>query len=308
MQVALWSGCATGVSLWHRVVRFQWLYWALLGLTLTGLAFAATPALAQDGLVPIPALKSRVTDLTSTLTQDQQASLEQTLQGFEARKGSQIAILIVPTTQPEAIEQFALRVVEQWQLGRKKVDDGVLFLIAKDDRRMRIEVGYGLEGGLNDAVAKRIISEVVTPYFKAGDFFGGVQAGLAAMVAVVDGEALPEPAASSTAGSAEGDFLSDSFVAVLFGAVFVGNFVRSLLGPLIAGLLTTVVLVPIIWFLQGSLVVSLIAGGFAGLIVLVGLRSGGGSRGGSFGSGRSSGGSFGGGGGRFGGGGASGGW
>lgn len=282
-----------GLAIWHLLI----VVWALI----------VHSAIAQDGLVPVPALSSPVTDLTATLTPDQKRSLEQSLLAFEARKGSQIAVLIVPTTQPEAIEQFGLRVVESWKLGRKKVDDGVLFLIAKDDRRMRIEVGYGLEGGLNDAVAKRIISEMVTPFFKNNDFYGGVQAGVNAMIGVVDGESLPPPSAPE-AGQGSGDFFSDAFVAVLFGAVFVGNMLRSLLGPLVAGGLTTALLTPLIWFLQGNLIVSLIAGGVAGLLVLLGVKSGGGggggSRGGGFGSGRS----YGGGGGRFGGGGASGGW
>ncbi|MDH4396941.1 MAG: YgcG family protein [Limnobacter sp.] len=279
----------------------------LLAVLLLGFTFC-TGTFAQDGLVLVPALKARVTDLTATLTPEQKSSLEQTLQEFETRKGSQIAVLLVPTTQPEAIEQYALRVVEQWKLGRNKVDDGVLFLIAKNDRRMRIEVGYGLEGGLNDAVAKRIIAEIVTPSFKNGDFFGGVQAGVTAIVGAVDGETLTEPS-RTVSNAAGGDGFSDTFVGVLFGAVFVGNFLRSLLGPLIAGLITAVVLAPVIWFLQGSMLVSLIASAFAGLIVLVGIRSGGGGgSGGRFGSGRSSGGGFGGGGGRFGGGGASGGW
>lgn len=289
---------------WPVYSRFLWR--VLLGLIWVWLLTMGA-AFAQDGLVPVPALSSPVTDLTATLTPDQKRSVEQTLQEFEARKGSQIAVLIVPTTQPEAIEQFSLRVVESWKLGRQKVDDGVLFLIAKDDRRMRIEVGYGLEGGLNDAVAKRIISEVVTPFFKNNDFFGGVQAGVNAMIAVVDGESLPPISAAESSQGNEG-FFGDAFVLVVFGAVFVGNILRSLLGPMIAGLLTTVLLTPIIWFLQGNLFVSLIAAGIAGLLVLLGVRSGGGgggSRGGgSFGSGRS----YGGGGGRFGGGGASGGW
>jgi len=115
--------------------------------------------------VPVPALTGRVVDLTGTLTADQKTALEAKLAAFEAEKGAQIAVLLVPTTQPEAIEQYSIRVVEAWKLGRKGVDDGVLLLIAKNDRKMRIEVGYGLEGVLPDAVAKRIISEVITPFF-----------------------------------------------------------------------------------------------------------------------------------------------
>lgn len=276
------------------------------GLTV-GAAFAQDRSTQEAGLVTIPALSSPVTDLTATLTPDQKRSLEHTLQEFETRKGSQIAVLIIPTTQPEAIEQFSLRVVESWQLGRKKVDDGVLFLIAKEDRRMRIEVGYGLEGGLNDAVAKRIVSEVVTPFFKSNDFYDGVQSGVNAIIAVVDGEKLPAHSVSEAVQNT-GDSFGDLFVIVLFGAVFVGNILRSLLGPMRAGLLTTVLLTPIVWFLQGNLLVSLIAAGIAGLLVLLGVRSGGGGFGGSSGGSSGSGRSYGGGGGRFGGGGASGGW
>ena len=120
--------------------------------------------------VPVPALTQRVTDLTNTLSTEQQASLESKLLQFEQQKGSQIAVLIVPTTQPEDITQYALRVVENWKLGRKNVDDGILILIAKDDRRSRIEVGYGLEGVVPDAIAKRIVAEDMAPSFKQGDF------------------------------------------------------------------------------------------------------------------------------------------
>src|SRR6185503_17049933 len=127
------------------------------------------------------------------------AALEQMLQAFEARKGSQIAVLMVRTTGGEPIEQFALRVAEQWKLGRKGVDDGALLVVAKDDRAMRIEVGYGLEGALNDATAKRIVSDVITPRFREGDFFGGLSAGVDRMIRVIDGEALPAPARSAPA-------------------------------------------------------------------------------------------------------------
>src|SRR5688572_28329893 len=115
-------------------------------------------ALAQ---VPVPALTARVTDLTTTLSAQQRAALEERLAAFEARKGSQIAVLIVPTTAPETIEQYAIRVAEQWKVGRKGIDDGAILLVALKDRALRIEVGYGLEGVLPDAVAKRIVEEVI---------------------------------------------------------------------------------------------------------------------------------------------------
>ncbi|TCO82035.1 uncharacterized protein EV699_106130 [Plasticicumulans lactativorans] len=151
-------------------------------------------AFAVVAQVAVPALGARVTDLTGTLGSGQQAALEQTLAAFEQRRGSQIAVLIVPTTAPETIEQYGLRVAEQWKLGRKGVDDGALLLIAKDDHRLRIEAGYGLEGALNDAVCKRIVDEIVVPRLRQGDFHGGIAAGVERMIAVVDGEALPPPA------------------------------------------------------------------------------------------------------------------
>ena len=132
-------------------------------------------------------------DQTGTLRSDDIASLTQTLKDLETRKGSQIAVLIVPTTDGEAIEQFSLRVAEAWKIGRKKIDDGALLVIAKNDRHLRIEVGYGLEGALTDATTKRIIDEDITPKFKAGDFAGGVSAGVNRMIRVIDGEKLPAP-------------------------------------------------------------------------------------------------------------------
>ena len=144
-------------------------------------------------LVAVPPLSGRVVDQTGTLSAGDIASLTQTLKDLETRKGSQVAVLIVPTTDGEAIEQYSLRVAEAWKIGRKKIDDGALLVIAKNDRRLRIEVGYGLEGALTDATTKRIIDEDITPKFKAGDFAGGVSAGVDRMVRVINGEKLPEP-------------------------------------------------------------------------------------------------------------------
>ena len=137
----------------------------LLALLLNGAAQAE---------VAVPPLVHRITDLTATLDAQQTQTLESRLAAFEAKKGAQLAVLIVPTTQPESIEQFGIRVVEAWKLGRKWVDDGALLLIAKNDRTLRIEVGYGLEGVLNDATAKRIVDEVIVPHFKRGEFYPGI--------------------------------------------------------------------------------------------------------------------------------------
>ncbi len=157
------------------------------------LAIACLAGAVAHGEVAVPPLQARVTDLTGTLTAPQRQALEDKLAAFEAAKGSQIGVLIVPTTEPETIEQYALRVAEQWKLGRKGVDDGALLLVAKNDRRLRIEVGYGLEGVIPDAGAKRIVSDIISPYFRQGDFYGGISAGVDRMIRVVDGEPLPPP-------------------------------------------------------------------------------------------------------------------
>ena len=142
----------------------------------------------------MPPLSGRVVDQTGTLSSGDIASLTQTLKDFETRKGSQIAVLIVPTTAPETIEQYSIRVAEAWKIGRKKIDDGAILVVAKDDRKLRIEVGYGLEGALTDVTAKRIIDEIITPKFRSGDFAGGISAGVDRIIGVVDGEPLPAPA------------------------------------------------------------------------------------------------------------------
>src|SRR5712671_2766125 len=150
-------------------------------------------ALAVRAEVAVPPLTARVTDLTGTLSGEAVTRIETKLADFEAKKGSQIAVLIVPSTEPEDIDQYGIRVEDAWKLGRKGVDDGVYLIVAKNDRRARIEVGYGLEGALSDAVANRIVDETITPHFKLGDYDGGVEAGVDQMISVVNGEPLPEP-------------------------------------------------------------------------------------------------------------------
>ena len=155
-------------------------------------ALLLAPQLAP-AQIPVPPLKARVTDLTDTLKAYERAAIEAKLTVFEKEKGSQVAVLIVPTTQPEAIEQYSIRVVEKWKLGRKRVDDGVLLLIAKGDKKLRIEVGYGLEGAIPDATAKRIIAEDIVPRFKQGDFYGGITVGTDRILRAIEGEPLPPP-------------------------------------------------------------------------------------------------------------------
>ncbi len=273
------------------------------------LCLAAFGAAAQD-LAPVPPLQGRVTDLTGTLTAPQSAALEQSLRAFEERKGTQIAVLMVPTTRPEAIEPFALRVVEQWKLGRRKVDDGALLLVAKDDRAVRIEVGYGIEGALNDATAARIIAEVITPSFRQGDFYGGLTAGLDQIVRVLDGEALPPPARRGAAAADNG--FGQSWPVLFIVALVLGGVLRQALGRMPGAFVVGGVLGVVAWFALGTLAVAATAGLTGFFVTLLGIGMGGhggmhghgGHRGGGFGGG----GRFGGGGGGFGGGGASGRW
>lgn len=261
--------------------------------------------------VPVPPLTGHVTDQTGTLSVEQKATLEQTLTAFEARKGSQLAVLMVASTAPEEVEQFALRVAEKWKLGRKKVDDGAILVIAKDDRAVRIEVGYGLEGALNDLTSKRIISETLLPRFKAQDFYGGITAGVGQMISVVDGEPLPEPSSAPTRSIGS---VQQYAPVLLILALAVGGVLRAALGKIPGSLVTGGVVALIAWFVVGAVSMALGAGVIALFVTLLGGGMGGrgmGGMGGYYGGGgRGSGGAggFSGGGGGFGGGGASGRW
>jgi uncharacterized protein len=296
---------------------FWFLAWAWLA---SGFATAT----AQD-LVPVPALTSPVTDLTGTLTPDQASALDARLRAFERAKGSQVAVLIVPTTRPEEIEQYSIRVVEQWKLGRGEVDDGVLLLVALNDKRARIEVGYGLEGAIPDAIANRIIDQDLRPAFRRGDFYGGIATAVDRILRTIEGEPLPSPEINPPAASVPGllHLLPFLFVFALVG----GSILRRLFGR-VGGALATGGLVGFItWMLVAILGISIAAGIVAFVFTLLGGLGGGGGRGGWYssrhgrgwgypggfgGGGWSGGGGFGGGwsggGGGFGGGGASGGW
>ena len=199
------------------------------------LALALCGSLLAQAQVAVPPLTGHVIDQTATLTAEQKASLEQTLTAFEARKGSQLAVLMVASTAPEAIEPFALRVAEQWKLGRKKVDDGAILVVAKTDRTLRIEVGYGLEGVLNDATGKRIIDETIVPLFKQQDFAGGIQAGVNQIIRIVDGEPLPAPGGRRGEGPAN----VRQYAPILFIlALVVGGVLRSTLGKVPGSVIT----------------------------------------------------------------------
>jgi uncharacterized protein len=269
--------------------------------------------------VAVPPLSGRVVDQTGTLSGDDIASLTQKLKDLETRKGSQVTVLIVPTTAPETIEQFSLRVAEAWKIGRKRIDDGAILVVAKNDRKLRIEVGYGLEGSLTDVTARRIIDEIIVPKFRSDDFAGGISAGVERIIMVVDGEPLPapRPEASHSVGPGWLDNFDPFNPFLLFAVIIVGGIVRSVLGRLLGALTMGGIVGALAWFIAGSLAASLIVAVIAFLLTMFGetMASSGGGRGGwvsggswSGGGGSSGGGGFSGGGGSFGGGGASGSW
>ncbi len=220
--------------------------------------------------VAVPPLVGRVVDTTGTLNSSTVETLNQRIRSFEQRKGSQIAVLIVPTTQPETIEQYSIRAAETWKIGRKKIDDGALLVVAKNDHKLRIEVGYGLEGALTDVTARRIIDEVIVPHFKTGDFAGGISEGLTRMIGVIDGERLPPPAPeASHGGEPDWNALSTFVPFSIFGALFVGGFLRTLFGSLLGSVVAGGVVAVIAWLVVGSLTAAIALGGFAFLIVLI---------------------------------------
>ncbi len=260
----------------------------------------AWPAWPQ---VALAELSRRVTDLTGALSASQVATLEKSLAEFEAKKGSQIAVLIVPTTQPEAIEQFGIRVAEKWKLGRADVDDGLILIVAKNDRKLRIEVGYGLEGAIPDAVARRVIAEVITPYFKTGDFYGGIDAGVQQLMRLIEGESLPAPGKQNGGGGDE------PFVLLVVGGIIAGWLLSTMMSRPAAGGVAALGsgAVGAMWLGFGPILLLIAVFVFA--FVASGFRRGGGwSSGGGSGGFGGGGGSWGGGGGGFGGGGASGSW
>ena len=290
------------------------------------LALVSSPVWAQqwqtgtDALLPIPPLAARVTDLTQTLTPAEVAALEAKLADWEARTSNQLVVLMVPTTQPEPIESYSLRVAEKWKIGRKGQDNGALFLIAKNDRKMRIEVGYGLEGVLTDVTSRRIIAEDVAPAFREGHFAAGTNAGVDRIIAVVGkGEPLPPPKADKSK-KASGWFNGDTLMFLFIAVPIIGGVLRSVFGRLLGSTVGAGLFAGIAWLVAGSIAFAVVAAIIAFLVMIffgnlpatLGRAGSWGSTGGGWGggggfSGGSSGG-FSGGGGSFGGGGASGSW
>lgn len=263
---------------------------------LPGLAGAAEP-------LPLPALQARVTDLTGTLDASQRGRLEQRLAAIERGGRAQVAVLLLPSTGPETIEQYGIRLGEAWKIGRKGADDGLILIVAKEDRRTRIEVGYGLEGVVPDAIAKRIVEERMLPAFRQGDFFGGVATALDAIEGALGGEPPPLPPSGAGATGPMPDATGDYFTWLTATLVAAGvlRAIFGLLGSLVAAVVGG--------WLGFMIFGTWFAAAIAALVVFAfsfGRISGGGGGGGGFG--RSSGGGFSGGGGSFGGGGASGRW
>lgn len=260
---------------------------------------------AQDKL---PVIRSHITDLTNTLTSEQRSVLEKQLSDFEKTKGSQIIVVMIPTTGQEAIEQYAIRLADSVKVGRKGIDDGAILLIAKDDHAVRIEVGYGLEGALTDYASKRIIESQIIPHFRTGDYFTGISRGVGAMIAVVQGEELPPPSGEKSREKIP----ITGILPVLF---IIGFFLRTIFGRVLGGFLTGGAVFLVTWIALGALSLAILFSIISFVAIITGVNAGRGYRsGGTMMGGRGGfsdpfrGGGFGGGGGRFGGGGASGRW
>jgi uncharacterized protein len=272
----------------------------------------------SDGLAPIPPLRSRVTDLTSTLSAAEAQALEAKLAAWERDTGNQMAVLIVPSTMPEPIEAYSIRVAEAWKIGRKGQDNGVVFLIAKNDRKLRLEVGYGLEGSLTDATSRRIIAETVAPFFRQNQFAAGINAGVDRVIAVVaSGEPLAaRPQEQARRGTGGIDF-GTLLIVLLVVVPVLGGILSRIFGKVLGSTVGAGVVGTAAFVIGGSLLIAVAAAIIGFFIMLIFGGAGGIGRqrggwvpipGGGWGGGSMGGGGFSGGGGSFGGGGASGGW
>jgi uncharacterized protein len=263
---------------------------ALAVFALAALALlSGLPALAQ-GLLPVPALTARVIDQTQTLDSAQRSGLETKLAAFEQRKGSQIVVLMVPTTAPEDIASYTQRVGDAWKIGRKGVGDGLLVVVAKNDRAMRIATAKTLEGAVPDLAASRIIDEEMKPRFRNNDFAGGLNAAVDRLIGLVDGEPLPEPSrdtgdtGESSGYGNEGIFgFLQHFGVFLFVGVFIGApIARAILGKKLGTVVVGGGVGVIVFFITASIAIAAIAGVIALIVTLVAAagRPGGGGGGG----------------------------
>lgn len=298
---------------------------ALAAVLLAATAWAGlAPTAWAQGLLPVPTLTARVIDQTQTLGESERADLEAKLAAFEQRKGSQIVVLMVATTQPEDIASYANRVGNAWRIGRKEVGDGILVIVAKNDRKMRIEVAKTLEGAVPDLAAIRIIDEEMKPRFRNNDFAGGLNAAVARLIGLVEGEALPAPASGSSEGSSDGIDWENLAIFLFVGVFIAAPIVRSIIGKKLGSVVMGGGIGAVAFFLTASVVIAVLAGFVALMVSLFsaaaassparrggggGFGGWGGGGGGGWSSGSSGGGGFSsGGGGDFGGGGASGDW
>lgn len=295
---------------------------ALSLLLTTCLFFGPLASRAQD-VLPVPALTARVMDSTGTLDATRRQALEARLAAFEEARGAQVVILMVPTTAPEDIAAYAQRVGDSWKIGRKDVGDGLLLVVAKNDRKVRIETTKTLEGAIPDLAARQIIDRAITPRFREGDFAGGLDAAVEQITALISGENLPAPAARPGGAGNEGFNWTDIAVFLFFAVPIGARLMAAVFGRKLGSLVTGGAVGGLAWLFTSSLLIGGIAAvAGAALALAVGLGSwassgrgsgpsswGGGSSGGSWGGSGGGGGGFSsGGGGDFGGGGASGSW
>lgn len=286
-----------------RVLR-AWLWAAAL----LAAALGVTAAAAQD-VLPVPALSGRVIDQTATLTPAQAQALDAKLAAFEVEAGPQIVLLLVPATAPEDIAAYAQRVADVWKIGRRAVGDGVLLVVAKNERTVRIEVAKALEGAIPDLAARQIIDQALVPAFRNNDYAGGLNAAVDRLMARVRGEGLPAPTSRSAASGARGpQSLEQIGLMVFVGVLVVGGLLSAVLGRSVGSVITAVAAGGAAWWLGAGLLLAGLAALAAVLVVgVIGvgnviqllLMARGGGGGGGFSSG---------GGGDFGGGGASGRW
>src|SRR6266852_1448878 len=255
-------------------MRKRWLGLVAAGVLLAGLVSARAE-------VAVPPLHARVTDLTGTLTGSQIQALDARLRDFERDKGSQIAVLILPSTQPETIEQYSIRVADAWKIGRTNADDGVILVVAKNDRKLRIEVGRGLEGAIPDAIAKRVVSDVIAPHFRANDFYGGIAAGADALAKLIEGETLPPPERRAGTNKSSPDYQS-LLVMLLVLAIIGGGFLSRILGRGVGAAGTGALAGLVTWVIAGTVLIGAVAAVAVFLFVLL-AAAGGLGRGGYYG-------------------------